>query len=37
MEDGILPEEEVKPLWREATELTSIFLASIKTVRGNSQ
>jgi len=37
MEDGILPDDKVKPLWQEATELTSIFPASIKTARGNSQ
>lgn len=37
MEDGILPEDLVKSLWQEATELTAIFLASIKTARENSQ
>src|SRR5690606_30818090 len=35
MEDGILPTEKVAPLWQEATELTAIFCASIKTARRN--
>jgi four helix bundle protein len=37
MEDEILPREKVHPLWQEATELTAIFCASIKTARGNNQ
>jgi four helix bundle protein len=37
MEDGILPQDKVSSLCQEATELTAIFLASIKTARGNSQ
>ena len=37
IEDSILPSEKVTPLWQEATELTSIFLASIKTARKNQQ
>lgn len=37
IEDGILPSEKVKALWQEASELTSIFLASIKTSRANAQ
>ncbi len=36
MEDEILPANLVTPLWQEATELTAIFCASIKTVRQNS-
>ncbi|MEO5712620.1 MAG: four helix bundle protein [Luteolibacter sp.] len=36
IEDGILPAEKVFPLWQEATELTAIFCASIKTARQNS-
>ncbi|WAC21416.1 four helix bundle protein [Luteolibacter sp. SL250] len=35
MEDEILPRDKVQPLWQEATELTSIFCASIKTARRN--
>ncbi len=35
MEDEILPSDKVTPLWQEATELTSIFCASIKTARRN--
>lgn len=35
MEDAILPAEKVSPLWQEATELTAIFCASIKTAREN--
>lgn len=37
MEDGILPADKVSSLWQEATELTAIFLASIKTAREHSQ
>ncbi|MES2661358.1 MAG: four helix bundle protein [Verrucomicrobiota bacterium] len=36
MEDGILPASLVTPLWQEATELTAIFCASIKTTRRNN-
>ena len=35
MEDEILPRDKVHALWLEATELTSIFCASIKTARRN--
>ena len=35
IEDEILPREKVQALWQEATELTSIFCASIKTARRN--
>ena len=37
MEENIPPAEKVSPLWQEASELTSIFCASIKTARRNSQ
>ena len=37
MDDEILPRDKVQPLWQEATELTSIFCASIKTARSNTQ
>ncbi len=36
IEDGILPAEKVTSLWQEATELTAIFCASIKTTRQNN-
>jgi four helix bundle protein len=36
MEDNILPKTKVAPLCQEAVELTSIFIASIKTARKNS-
>lgn len=36
IEDGILPTNQVKPLWQEATELIAIFCSSIKTVRRNN-
>ncbi|MES2922472.1 MAG: four helix bundle protein [Verrucomicrobiota bacterium] len=36
IEDGILPASQVTPLWQEATELTAIFCASIKTARQNN-
>ena len=35
MEDEIRPRDKVHALWLEATELTSIFCASIKTARRN--
>ncbi len=35
IEDNILPTKQVEPLWQEATELTAIFCASIKTSRTN--
>jgi four helix bundle protein len=35
IEDGILPADKVSPLWQEASELTAIFCASIKTSRAN--
>lgn len=37
IEDQILPSEKVTPLWQEATALTSIFCASIKTARSNRE
>lgn len=36
IEDKILPSSQVTPLWQEATELTAIFCASIKTIRRNA-
>ena len=36
IEDNILPAEKVSALWQEATELTAIFCASIKTTRKNA-
>jgi four helix bundle protein len=36
IEDNILPANQVEPLWKEATELTAIFCASIKTSRQNN-
>jgi four helix bundle protein len=36
IEDSILAPEKVTPLWQEATELTAIFCASIKTSRQNA-
>ena len=35
IEDSILPEKQVSPLQAEASELTAIFLSSIKTARSN--
>lgn len=35
METGLLPDTHVKPLWREANEITSIMAASRKTAKRN--
>lgn len=35
IEDGLLSADKVSPLWQEASELTAIFCASIKTSRAS--
>jgi four helix bundle protein len=36
MEDGMLPERRVRPLWQEADELVAITVSSRKTASGRS-
>jgi four helix bundle protein len=37
IESGLLPEEKVYPLLKEADELTAIFVSSVKTSRHNQK